>query len=59
MVCQDVDGDKGFDHVGQILWDVPHHPCAAGQFPEAPSALRLVTRPASPLGAALLAGANL
>jgi len=59
MVCNDDGNDDEFDHAGQILWDMPHHPCAAGQFPEAPSALRLVPHPASPLGDALLAGANL
>ena len=48
-----------FDDVGQILGDMPHHPCEAGQLPEAPAALRLVPHPASPLGATLLAGANL
>lgn len=48
-----------FDHAGQILWDMSGHPYAAGQLPEAPSALRLVPHPASPLGDALLAGTNL
>lgn len=57
-VCNDGD-DEDFDRAGQTLWDMPHHPCAAGQLPEAPSALWLVPHPASPLGVALLAGAYL
>lgn len=56
----DDDADvEGFDHAWQVLWDMSGHPCAARQLPEAPSALRLVPHPASPLGDALLAGANL
>ncbi len=60
MVCtDDHDHDEGFNHAGQILRDMPYHPCEAGQLPEPPSALRLVHHPASPLGDALLAGINL
>ncbi len=37
MACNDDhDDDDKFDHVGQILGDMPHHPCEAGQLPEAP-----------------------